>query len=61
MINNEEKEARKLFYRILPAISFAHQHIDISIKFYKMLRVAEEIFSTDVGRDNIQEFDDAQK
>ena len=61
MINNEEKEARKLFYRILPAISFAHQHIDISIKFYKMLRVAEEIFSTDVCRGNIQEFDEAQR
>ena len=57
MINNEEKEARKLFYRILPAISFAHQHIDISIKFYKMLRVAEEIFCTDVCRGDIQEFD----
>ena len=61
MINNEEKEARKLFYRILPAISFAHQHIDISIKFYKMLRVAEEIFSTDVCRGDIQEFDEAQR
>ena len=61
MINNEEKEARKLFYRILPAISFAHQHIDISIKFYKMLRVAEEIFSTDVCRGNIQEFDEDQR
>ena len=61
MINNKEKEARKLFYRILPAISFAHQHIDISIKFYKMLRVAEEIFSTDVCRGNIQEFDEAQR
>ena len=61
MINNEEKEARKLFYRILPAISFAHQHIDISIKFYKMLRVAEGIFSTDVCRGNIQEFDEVQR
>ncbi len=61
MINNEEKEARKLFYRILPAISFAHQHIHISIKFYKMLRVAEEIFSTDICRGNIQEFDPAQR
>ncbi len=61
MINNKEKEARKLFYRILPAISFAHQHIDISIKFYKMLRVAEEIYSTDVCRGNIQEFDEVQR
>ena len=61
MINNKEKEARKLFYRILPAISFAHQHIDISIKFYKMLRVAEEIFSTDLCRGNIQEFDEVQR
>tara|TARA_B100000963_G_scaffold95874_1_gene82678 strand:+ start:587 stop:1513 length:927 start_codon:yes stop_codon:yes gene_type:complete len=61
MLNNEEKEARKLFYRILPAISFAHQHIDISIKFYKMLRVTEEIFSTDVCRGDIQEFDEFQR
>ena len=61
MLDNEEKEARELFYRILPAISFAHQHIDISIKFYKMLRVTEEIFSTDVCRGDIQEFDDCQR
>ena len=61
MLNNKEKEARELFYRILPAISFAHQHIDISIKFYKMLRVTEEIFSTDVCRGDIQEFDECQR
>ena len=61
MLDNKEKEARELFYRILPAISFAHQHIDISIKFYKMLRVTEEIFSTDVCRGDIQEFDDCQR
>ena len=61
MLNNEEKKARKLFYRILPAISFAHQHIDISIKFYKMLRVTEEIFTTDLCRGDIQEFDECQR
>ena len=61
MLDNEEKEARELFYRILPAISFAHQHIDISIKFYKMLRVTEGIFSTDVCRGDIQEFDECQR
>ena len=61
MLNHKEKEARKLFYKILPAISFAHQHIDISIKFYKLLRVTEKIFSSDVCRGNILEFDQAQR
>lgn len=53
----KEHEARNLFYKILPAISFAHQHIYTSIKFYKKLRVEEDIFSNDFCRGNIPELD----
>ena len=50
-------EARNLFLKILPILSFTHQHIDIAIKFSKMLRVKEEIFKTDLCRSPISQFD----
>ena len=46
-----------MFSKILPILSFTHQHIDIAIKFSKMLRVREEIFITDLCRLPISEFD----
>ena len=61
MQNKKENEARELFYKILPTISFAHQHINTSIKFYKMLRVKENIFSLDICRGSIPSFDIDQK
>jgi dihydrodipicolinate synthase/N-acetylneuraminate lyase len=56
-IEKKINEARSLFSKILPILSFTHQHIDIAIKFSKMLRVKEEIFKTDICRSPISQFD----
>ena len=56
-IEKKINKARDLFSTILPILSFTHQHIDIAIKFSKMLRVREEIFITDLCRSPISEFD----
>ena len=56
-IEKKINKARDLFSKILPIVSFTHQHIDIAIKFSKMLRVREEIFITDLCRSHISEFD----
>ena len=47
-IEKKINKARDLFSTILPILSFTHQHIDIAIKFSKMLRVREEIFTTEL-------------
>ena len=57
---NKIENARKLFAQIMPVLSFTHQHIDISIKFSKMLRVKEEIFNTNFCREPIKNFDQFQ-
>jgi len=59
-VANKFEEAKNLFYEMLPTLSFAHQHIDISIKFYKTLRVKEEIFATNFCRSPIKNFDKFQ-
>lgn len=56
-IEKKINKARDLFSTILPVLSFTHQHIDIAIKFSKMLRVREEIFTTELCRSPISEFD----
>jgi 4-hydroxy-tetrahydrodipicolinate synthase len=56
-IEKKINKARDLFSTMLPILSFTHQHIDIAIKFSKMLRVREEIFTTDLCRSPISEFD----
>ena len=56
-INNKIEESRELFCQILPILSFTHQHIDIAIKFSKMLRVEEGIFETSMCRPPIKSFD----
>lgn len=56
-IEKKINKARDLFSTILPILSFTHQHIDIAIKFSKMLRVTEEIFTTELCRSPISEFD----
>ena len=56
-IEKKINKARDLFSTILPILSFTHQHIDIAIKFSKMLRVREEIFTTGLCRSPISEFD----
>jgi 4-hydroxy-tetrahydrodipicolinate synthase len=59
-LENKIEESRRLFSQILPVLSFTHQHIDISIKFSKMLRVEEGIFSTSICRKPIKNFDQFQ-
>jgi dihydrodipicolinate synthase/N-acetylneuraminate lyase len=39
--------ARALFERLLPIVAFSHQHIDVSIRFFKKLRHVEGLFATD--------------
>jgi 4-hydroxy-tetrahydrodipicolinate synthase len=56
-IEKKINKARDLFSTILPILSFTHQHIDIAIKFSKMLRVREEIFTTELCRSPISDFD----
>ena len=56
-IEKKINKARDLFSTILPILSFTHQHIDIAIKFSNMLRVREEIFTTELCRSPISEFD----
>ena len=57
---NKIENARELFAQIMPVLSFTHQHIDISIKFSKMLRVKEGIFNTNLCREPIKNFDQFQ-
>ena len=38
--------ARALFERILPVITFSNQHIEVSIRFWKRVRVLEGTFAT---------------
>ena len=54
------ENARMLFAQIMPVLSFTHQHIDISIKFSKMLRVKEGIFNKNLCRKPIKNFDQFQ-
>ena len=59
-LENKIEDSRKLFSQILPILSFTHQHIDISIKFSKMLRVKEGIFNTNYCREPVKDFDQFQ-
>ena len=59
-VQNKFEKARNLFFEILPTLSFAHQHIDISIRFYKLLRKREGIFETSICRPPIGDFDKYQ-
>ena len=59
-IENKIEASRELFNQILPILSFTHQHIDIAIKFSKMLRVKEGIFKNSACRPPIKNFDSFQ-
>lgn len=52
--------ARALFDRLLPVLAFSNQHIDVSIRFFKMLRHAEGVFSSDFCRPPTKQLDDQQ-
>ncbi|MFO1070340.1 MAG: dihydrodipicolinate synthase family protein [Geminicoccaceae bacterium] len=53
--------ARALFERMLPILAFSNQHIGVSIAFWKGVRKAERIFSTDLCRPPIAPLDAVQK
>ena len=53
--------ARSLFERVLPILNFSNQHIDTSIRFFKELRKAEGIFSTNHCRLETAHFDAVQQ
>ncbi len=53
--------ARALFENLLPVLAFSNQHVDISIRFFKMLRHAEGLFSSDICRPPIKQLDDQQR
>ena len=58
--SGDRDAARLLFERLLPVLAFSNQHIDVSIRFFKMLRHAEGIFSSDACRLPIKPLDDIQ-
>lgn len=54
-------QARALFEDLLPVVAFSNQHVDVSIRFFKMLRAAEGVFSTDLCRPPVPELDPVQR
>ncbi len=50
-------EAQKLFYEIVPVLSFSNQHLDISIHFFKRLLHHQGIYHTANVREPILPFD----
>ena len=59
--NGNLHDARNLFYELLPVINFSNQNIDISIKFFKIARVKEKLFSSSYCRNIEAKFDKFQK
>ena len=53
--------ARALFESLSPVLAFSNQHVDISIRFFKMLRHAEGLFSSDFCRPLIAQLDDQRR
>lgn len=51
------KKAIEIFYRIIPVLAFANQHLDISIHFFKNLLFEQGIYSTPNVRVPILPFD----
>jgi len=49
--------ARALFHRVLPILNFSHQHLDLSIHFFKRLLHAQGIYPTPAVRPPILPFD----
>lgn len=55
--SGREKEAEELFLRILPALAFSNQHLDISIHFFKRLLFRQGIYASPAVREPILPFD----
>ena len=54
----ERSKAKYLFEKLLPAIVFSNQHLDISIWFYKRLAWKQRLFKTPNVRMPIMNFDE---
>jgi len=54
-------EARAVFERMRPVLAFANRHIDVSIRFFKMLRHASGLFATARCRPPVPRFDAARQ
>lgn len=50
-------EAIRLFYRLLPVLAFANQHLDVSIHFFKRLLYKQGTYDTPRVREPILPFD----
>ncbi|MEM9440273.1 MAG: dihydrodipicolinate synthase family protein, partial [Pseudomonadota bacterium] len=59
--SGKREAARALFEKLLPALAFANQNVDVSIRFFKMLRYTEGLFSSDICRPPIKPFDAHQR
>jgi dihydrodipicolinate synthase/N-acetylneuraminate lyase len=55
--SGKKPEAVALFHRILPVLSFANQHLDISIHFFKRLLFRQGIYPTPLVREPALPFD----
>ncbi len=53
----DRQRARRIFHQILPVLAFTHQHLDISIQFYKRLFYRRGIFSTTLIRKQCLPYD----
>ena len=56
--NGKLRKAEQLFNDLLPVISFANQHLDISVHFFKRLLFRQGIYSTLAVRQPILAFDE---
>ncbi len=54
---NKIEQAKSLFYKLLPVLAFANQHLDISIHFFKRLLYKQGIYTTSNVREPILTFD----
>ncbi len=60
-LDGRTEAARELFEALLPVLVFANQHIDVSIRFLKHLRVTQGLFSTDRCRPQVAPLDRFQQ
>ena len=57
----DHEEARRLFEAMLPVLAFSNQHIDVSIRFFKLLRQAQGLFSSARCRSPVPALDAVQQ
>lgn len=59
-VSGKQDEAKVLFEKLLPILSFSNQHLDISIQFFKRLLFKQKIYKTDFVRIKSNKFDKVQ-